>query len=351
MTPRKLPILLASLSLLASAAPAVAQQTTTEFLTLSIPTGRSSSINRAQCLANDSPVSVMYNFPQGTSTTGMDTTITVFLTDSGTCPETAAAPFIISKTPVNQNNLSDTRNIPASVISPEGCPENVTKDWLVCAIARHVVFDTFGGTEERVLARAELSVRYDSEPPPAPTITKVEAGDRTLYVSWNAQDVDDWLVMYRADPSAPAPTAGRDPCEIGTAPDAGEPPDAGETPDAGEPPDAGGEPEAPTPLDPATLTTVTIEDGTATRATLSRLVNGQRYQVVLVARDEADNLSPQSNVVTATPQDVQDFYERYRCDGGSETGGFGCSSAGMALAPLAGLAALALLRRGGRRQQ
>jgi hypothetical protein len=66
---------------------------------------------------------------------------------------------------------------------------------------------------------------------------------------------------------------------------------------------------------------------------------------MLVATDEAGNVSPGGKSVTGTPLRVDDFFRRYRGAGGEEMGGFGCSSAGMVAVPAVAISILALLRR------
>ena len=112
-------------------------------------------------------------------------------------------------------------------------------------------------------------------------------------------------------------------------------------PDAG-PPDTG----APLPaFDSTGYSSTTFSDGTASGGKVTGLVNDQRYRFVLVAVDAAGNASQGSNAVDGTPLAVQDFYKRYRCAGGAETGGFGCSTAGAVLLPAGTLGLLALVRR------
>lgn len=98
--------------------------------------------------------------------------------------------------------------------------------------------------------------------------------------------------------------------------------------------------------------TDTAVGGTATRSTtVSGLDNGSAYTVTVSAFDDAgtatanNNESPRSAEATGTPEAVQDFYERYRDGGGTETGG--CSSAAASIGLLS-LAGLLLRRRRGR---
>ncbi len=53
---------------------------------------------------------------------------------------------------------------------------------------------------------------------------------------------------------------------------------------------------------------------------VSGLTNGQTYQFALVAVDAWGNPTAASNVVTGTPEAVEDLYRRYRDDGGSAHG-------------------------------
>ncbi|MBI5548654.1 MAG: hypothetical protein HY901_32635 [Deltaproteobacteria bacterium] len=99
-------------------------------------------------------------------------------------------------------------------------------------------------------------------------------------------------------------------------------------------------------LDPSVCGSKTVNDGTVTKNVLRDLINDQRYQFVLVAVDEAGNQSAGSDALDATPLVVQDFYRRYRCSGGTEKGGFGCSASSAALLlPGSALLVVALLRR------
>jgi MYXO-CTERM domain-containing protein len=90
-----------------------------------------------------------------------------------------------------------------------------------------------------------------------------------------------------------------------------------------------------------------VTDGTATTGEVLGLVNGQQYAFSLVGEDLAGNVSGGSDPVDGTPEVVLDFYRRYRCAGGAEKGGFGCSTstAGALLIPVVGAGILALVRR------
>jgi len=335
MNPRNLPILFASLAALLG--PVAAEAQTTNSLTLTFASGSGKAVNRQDCIDKANKVVVTWNFPNGITT---DTNLTIFLSDSGSCPDApTTAPILLQKTTITQNNLTNTVTFSADKLSPQpdqpspaNCPADVTKHWLVCAVAKQLVTDSFGSTQERVFANVSLPVDYDSQVPQAPTLNEPSAGDGTIYLSWTEPETVDAFII-RVTPIGPTPTTSTNPCE------AGQPSivDAGPVPTA---PD-GGQPSR----------TKDIDDGTVRNASVSGLMNEQLYELSIVAKDLAGNVSVPSNTVTATPKAVQDFYTRYRCEGGSEEGGFGCSAAGPALVPIAGLAALALLRLGGRRKE
>ena len=64
------------------------------------------------------------------------------------------------------------------------------------------------------------------------------------------------------------------------------------------------------------------KDLTATSYTITGLALGNEYFVGVVAVDEFDNESELSTLVSATPVNVDDFWEQYKDNGGGETGGF-----------------------------
>ena len=69
-------------------------------------------------------------------------------------------------------------------------------------------------------------------------------------------------------------------------------------------------------------------EATGTSLRLGGLENGTTYDVWVVAYSEAGNPSDASALVAGTPQPVYDFYELYRAEGGTETGGCAQGPAG-----------------------
>jgi len=66
----------------------------------------------------------------------------------------------------------------------------------------------------------------------------------------------------------------------------------------------------------------TETNGNAKSYQLTGLANYTAYDVWIAAEDESENLGDESNVMTGTPEPVEDFWEVYRESGGSEDGGF-----------------------------
>ena len=81
----------------------------------------------------------------------------------------------------------------------------------------------------------------------------------------------------------------------------------------------------------------------ATTTRLGGLTIGTEYTVVVVAYSKGGNPSDPSAPVTGTPMKVEDFWDWYKLQGGTETGG--CASGSAGFAALAGVAALLALRR------
>ncbi|MEZ4298601.1 MAG: hypothetical protein R3B70_26855 [Polyangiaceae bacterium] len=90
---------------------------------------------------------------------------------------------------------------------------------------------------------------------------------------------------------------------------------------------------------------------TAGSGTASILDNDTYYAVAVAAVDQLGNVGPLTAATCETPQEVQDFYEQYRADGGQAGGG--CSvetrsriaSAGGPATALLAAAALLIRRR------
>lgn len=166
----------------------------------------------------------------------------------------------------------------------------VEKEMRVCGLFR--VADAVGSCNTEIKVSTAPRLRFDTKPPPKPTITSVVGRDSALSVEVDAEDNSTIRVVAR-----------RTDADGGT-------------------------------------TDVASDDTTATEgtATLEGLVNGVTYNVVAVATDQADNPSLESDPVTGTPVASSGFFDEYVDAGGKETGG--CGAAGGGIAGGAVLAAL-----------
>lgn len=93
---------------------------------------------------------------------------------------------------------------------------------------------------------------------------------------------------------------------------------------------------------PGSTNAVSSASTNGNSVTIENLVNGTTYDVVVYAFSVGGNRSAEVSAGTATPAEVDDFWETYRGEGGRETGG--CASGGAAgILAVAGV--LAALRR------
>jgi hypothetical protein len=361
---------LRSLLVLALAiAPAAASATDT--LTLTVE-GEGTTFSKDNC-DQDHRKPVRYELA---AVTGYTMRISAFLitgSNSTSCPDEAPADSIslLAQTTVTDSNKTGILYVDAKDVAGDDCPANNTAKATVCMVSEYQTTSVYSTTSQWTsYAKQSLELRYDSEAPSAPTLTGATGGEAAIYLSWSGdEDVNDWVACYRKIGDAPA--AQVDSCSAGsqaqalksedagtaedagtTEPDAGTAEDAGTTePDAGTAADAGAtETDAGTAADAGTSTPLfegctKVSFSDTVKGSISGLINGQQYEIYMVAIDDAGNYSAASNKLQATPQNVHDFYERYRCAGGKEEGGFGCSSAGATLLPLSALAALGLLLR------
>lgn len=341
-----LPVLL-GLSL-TFAGEARAQTTPTSLVTFTVPSGRT-GLNQAACQAGETITArVDYNGQLGTGTISGEVPpeLVVYRAKNQSCPTSGVWSALPDDVLVLETrNLSVTdRTVPITIdrtdIGADTCPANTTLTAHFCAVV-HQPPDQFN-FNDTVIGSQRLTVTYDSEPPSTPTGVSATGGEQTIYLSWTSENVARFHVYYRpvtppVDQSNPCPPMddGITDAGIGVV-DAGVEPDAG----SGEVDSGTAEPQS---LDEFRVHTV--NDGSVRRTSIPNLENDRIYELYIVAEDAAGNRSPESAHVFAEPQVVADFYRRYRCQGGGEEGGFGCSTSGVAMAPLAGLLALALLRR------
>lgn len=300
-------------------------------ISLDLAPGNSAWFNRSQCERN-ATIALSYNIPAEVLIEGSK--ILVFAGNGSTCgdegPAEGKATF--EEMPISTSNNSGSVTIAVRSLTTE-CVDGREDDFYVCLNLIQPQLEANGTTtKDTVTKKDKLRLTYDSTPPAAPAITSLKAGDGSLRLGWNPIDeIDYFEIFYRTAGEAPV---GDDTICTAVAPI--DPVDAG--PIAGEP--------TPLPFDESLWPEdERVSNGEATSEEIRGLVNNQRYQLTVVAVDLAGNRGPPSDTFAGTPQVVQDFYRRYRCAGGTEEGGFGCSTAGAVLLPAAGLAALALMRR------
>ena len=156
---------------------------------------------------------------------------------------------------------------------------------------------------------ASIPVNFATANPTPPTGLVIEAGDQHLKVSWSAGDAAETIATY--DVHVLAAAAGLDPAKYASR------------------------------VSFATSADVQKTDDGAP------LQDDVPYTVEVIATDSYGNISSPSAGVTGTPKHILDFYNLYRDDGGSSTGGHGCTSAGGAtwIAALVLLAGLFARRR------
>jgi MYXO-CTERM domain-containing protein len=98
-----------------------------------------------------------------------------------------------------------------------------------------------------------------------------------------------------------------------------------------------------------------IDDKNGSSLTVTGLKNGVQYNVVVSSLDAYQNIGPPSSEACASPAPVDDFWKKYRADGGGAGGGFcaletiGDPGASSAVAGIVALAGAAWVRRRRRR--
>lgn len=143
--------------------------------------------------------------------------------------------------------------------------------------------------------------RYDTSPPPAPSITQVSAGEQRLGVNWaapttaDAGDVNTYDVLLCPDvrSSVPAGTSTTS-VKLETLPCSN--------------------PIVVASNIPNTQLSASV-DGNG-------LANGIPAAIAVRAVDQFGNKGDPSNIVVATPIHVIDFWNLYKSEGGAEKGGF-----------------------------
>lgn len=275
----------------------------------------------------------------------LGTKLVIYASPSGACTNTPGSDAIILLSERTLNTSSDckgTLSIDPSVVIKDGsCPCNTQSTALrICAATKYQAYNyetlLIEWIEDETVS---LDISYDSKPPTAPTLTKIGSGDESLYLNFTGpSDITEWIAcVVPVEPSEDEDTSDEVTLEVSalirnvvmsaiTKAD-----DTESTEDTCE--------VERSPFEDCEKTATFSGAGT-THGVVRGLVNDQTYRVTLAGRDLAGNYSPISEPLEGTPMDVQDFFEIYVEAGGSEEGGFSCSSAGGT--PFLGAVGLAL---------
>ncbi len=158
------------------------------------------------------------------------------------------------------------------------CSSEIENDYYLC-LAFDYTYTNYTGNEITDRYYGGAPIRIDTKAPQTPTLTKVDAGEKNLKITWEApedEDLGGFYVYYR-------PKGGTD----------------------------------------SDWQYKTAAGGSVTSYQLEGLENFKTYEIAISAYDLADNEGNASESLTGTPTPIEDFYEYYRGQAeGSETGGF-----------------------------
>jgi hypothetical protein len=153
------------------------------------------------------------------------------------------------------------------------CSSETEQDYYFCIKWKWETGDLY---DTVYVYRGGALLRFDVKKPGAPVLTRVSPGEGNLKLEWDPPDDDDigsYIIYYRQEGSED-------------------------------------------------IHSKTETNGNAKSYQLTGLTNFIPYEVWIAAEDKSENLGDESNVMTGTPEPVQDFWEVYRESGGSEDGGF-----------------------------
>jgi hypothetical protein len=301
--------ILATVSLLLPAA-AFAQTISSSFQTTSPSGVVSVNIGKSLCLPSRQIDFRVDYTPTGSAPSGTDTVAFYITADATTCSDASKDPPGAAKTvPSSQLGqfVINTSYLVSELIAglPNGCGDatkSAASPYTVFFCVRRKTSSLIGGQS---LLASSLPVNFALLPPRAPTVSQdgVTVGDGHLRFSWISNDAGDRSYDVFVVPP-------------------------GKTVDS--------VPPAQTVLQVTSVDVSTASGG-------GDLQDGTPYALYVRSIDAYANVSALSNSVISTPVVIQDFYNRYRDEGGRDPGGGGCSSGGTGF--LAGLAGLAVLLR------
>lgn len=223
------------------------------------------------------------------------------------CLRDDATAFSTSGTPTATYNWSELVN-DAGLTSATCYEGGLSSPWTI-ALVYESSTSLLG---EATFSKSQAILELDATRPEAPTSLRTVGGETAIEVKWTASSA---AVSYEiwADTS---PIASRVTL-----------------------------PEEP----PSGLKTTTVEGGDTTSGSISGLRTGVTYYIVVMAVDEAGNLSEVSEEVTGATAPTSDFFETYKSAGGAEEGGCSASTPAASWMAMAWFAiVMGMIRRGRR---
>lgn len=217
---------------------------------------------------------------------------------------------------VGMHKTTDTPNGPGSGTVEDCQPEPGSTSAPQEVILYFMFISGSGGTV--VGNGVTWATNYALMGPRAPTDVSAGAGNTQVVLKWTPSN-DAYLTAYRyyCDPMPGSELAA----SAGTCPTTSLV--AGEIP-------------------PSSHECGSVSNSTATEGHVKGLTNGHSYSVGVAGVDGVGNVGPLSNVVCATPEPTEDFYQLYRDAGGEAGGGF-CSVSGVGRGGVAGAFAMVAL--------
>jgi hypothetical protein len=252
-------------------------------ITVNLTTPGRPYINLADCEAPEEvDLSISWQLEEGIQMWVDDREADVFLSTSDTCSsvtveigdtEEDGGDAIVE---VNQYSgdfpLQDDTLTLADVTKLD-CGSQTEKDYYFCIRWEWETGDLYNN---KYIYRGGAPLRFDVKAPGVPVLTEASPGESNLKLQWDPPDDEDigsYIIYYREEGSEE-------------------------------------------------IRSKTETNGNAKGYQLTGLTNYTSYEVWIAAEDESENLGDESNHMTGTPEPVDDFWEVYRNNGGSEDGGF-----------------------------
>jgi hypothetical protein len=275
-------VVLLAVVLVAQAQPVRGQNVAELTVNLTVP--QDGFINIAGC--DEAEIEIAWSRPENEVAWDDDVQLDAFLATSSACDREASSSIEIGDEEDLLVTVSGTTGehtfppsndaslYPLTVAKIEGlnCAVESQEDYYVCV--------WFTGFDDIYTSETEWSggapLRWDLQAPGTPTITSISPGEKNLKIKWTPpadDDLGNFIIYYRV--AGTTDTQSKE-----------------------------------------------VTDADATNYQITGLTNFTNYEVWMIAVDESENEGATSDVVTGTPEPVEDFWEVYRESGGSEDGGF-----------------------------